>query len=305
MKTNITLVIIAAVAVIIGAGCSKDDKIFSRMIVPATTNKLITPREAAAVAETAKYREKANALEQEKMAILVENTNLATNLVALQIENSATKDAANLQNKQFAAQLAALQIENSSIKAAATLQSTMFASQLAALQASNSVFAKLMEEKIASTANQPAPATFVTATAQASVTTPAVGINIPATSGIVTVDNNARIATPGSGTVVQFGTNGMVGGVPCLFNNESTVDRTVTVANSEGYKYTFTVAGSMMETINLLPGKYSYNWTIGKDPATYPTTGQEVTFSVDSKPVHAFRTLGKTFHGGLKFRGEQ
>lgn len=97
---------------------------------------------------------------------------------------------------------------------------------------------------------------------------------------------------------VQFSTNGMAGGVECLFQSTRSKTVTVTVA-IEGYKYTFDILPADEEVIDLLPGSYSYTYTVEGDSAIYPTVGT-LSFTVTKSPTHGFKGK-KAYCGGLRF----
>lgn len=161
-------------------------------------------------------------------------------------------------------------------------------------RASESDKANFPTAELARIANTPT----ATATKVNAPVVPTVAVATPVT-GVVTVPAIAtKSAAPTTQKPVQFGANGMVGGVECLFRNDRPKTVTVTVTDVNGYKYTFDVGSGQEEIIPLLPGEYTYIYTLEGDDAVYPGL---LPFPVTERPTHGFKKAQKAFCGGLRF----
>lgn len=163
------------------------------------------------------------------------------------------------------------------------------------------------------------PAKRTSGTAPQRITAPAAAVNAPAPAaqpvangtGVVNVPSptaqqsaTTNMAAAMRPIVVQFSTNGFVGGVECLFQNTRDKDLEITIATVanevEVYKYTFDVQSKNEEVIELLPRTYTYSYTVEDDPTVYPVVAGTLSFTVTKSPTHGFKGK-KPYYGGLRF----
>jgi len=100
------------------------------------------------------------------------------------------------------------------------------------------------------------------------------------------------------------GPNGVVGGLPCLFNNDSQRNKTLILTKYGGllseYKFKFDVVKQGgQRKYNLLPGNYYVAWTVEYDNNVYTGNPMEVTLN----PKLYDDRNGEQFYGGYRLWG--
>lgn len=101
--------------------------------------------------------------------------------------------------------------------------------------------------------------------------------------------------------------DGVLGGFPCIFINDSRRTKTLTIQKIGGFlggkKWDFTLTGNGgLEKFKLPVGNYSCWWITEYSNQSYPTTGP-ARFRVTTDPHFYYGKMKENFHGGYRLYG--
>lgn len=82
-------------------------------------------------------------------------------------------------------------------------------------------------------------------------------------------------------------TNGMPGGMPCLFINRSSSDIALSAISTNQSTFTLELPKKTSLIFKVVPEEYSYGWTVDEDPTPYPTNGPAILI-VGKKAIHYY-----------------
>jgi hypothetical protein len=113
--------------------------------------------------------------------------------------------------------------------------------------------------------------------------------------------------TNGGNKSITITDEGVLGGFPCIFINDSWINKTLTIQKIggflDGHKWDFELMShGGLKRYKLPPGRYNCWWATEYSDQKYPSAGPD-SFPVTVVPHFYYSKLEEDFHGGYRLRG--